>query len=310
LRLTVPVLLVVLGAVGLWLVPLHQWAAVLDASDLSWLVWAPIAVVAVQSTEAARLMCLSTIPAGAWRSVMKLTFAAGAISLLPSGWIGGDAYRGHGAARMGIGWSGAVSAVLLSRVIGLAATLGTTGIALLFLAPTTSGAGLTFGSGGTHWVLVAGVGMAAGAGLVLAMMRNTAIARTFHQFLRDTASNIRATPLHRLALAVLLGVGTAIARSALLWVSAKSVGTTLGLDVAILIGGLALIVTILPLVGTTVGVREAVVAGLLVGFGIDAPSAISISVLARLMTAVTCVAVWAAAAAAARVWPPQIAEKP
>ncbi|WP_417487154.1 lysylphosphatidylglycerol synthase domain-containing protein [Maricaulis sp.] len=304
-----PVLLVVLGAIGLWLVPLDQWVAVLDASDLSWLIWAAVAVFVVQSTEAARLMCLSTIPVGAWRSVMKLTFAAGAISLLPSGWIGGDAYRGHGAARMGIGWSGAISAVLLSRVIGLAATLGTTGIALLLLAPATNGAGLTFGSEGARWVLVAGGGLAVGAGLVFAVLRNTAMAGNLRQFLRDTALTIRATPLHRLAMAVVLGLGTAIARSVLLWVSAKSVGATLGLDVAVLVGGLALIVTILPLVGTTVGVREAVVAGLLVGFGLDAPTAISISVLARLMTAGTCVAVWAAASVAARVWPPQIAEE-
>ncbi|WP_323760968.1 lysylphosphatidylglycerol synthase domain-containing protein [Maricaulis sp.] len=310
MRYTAPVLILVLVAGGLWLVPLDRWVAVLNASDPSWLVWASLSVVVIQSTEAARLVCLSTLPVGMWRSVAKITCAAGAISLLPSGWFGGDAYRGHAASKMGLGLSGAVSAVLLSRVIGLFATLGLTGIAALLLAPGHGGVGLTLGLEGAVGVLAIGGSLAVVAAASFMLLRKTTLARQFQQFLRNTVLAVTATPRHRLVMAVVLGLGTAIARAALLWVAAKSVGTSLNLDVALLIGGLALIVTIVPVVGTTVGVREAVVAGLLAGFGVDAPSAISISVLARLVTALTCVTAWGALAAAERVWPPQIAGKP
>jgi uncharacterized membrane protein YbhN (UPF0104 family) len=279
-----------------WFIPTTDWLELASRVDPLSLAGLAGTVLVIQLCEALRLMRLAGWSMTHWPALIQFSFGASLIAILPVGWLGGDAYRTYAATKLGLQANAALSAVALSRATGLVAVLTITASAVAFRSLSAQRSDLPLTIPDPISVFLFCLTLAAVFGVsVIAWQSDLAIFARLKSFLSNTLTSIRETSPNVMAQALGLGVIIAFARATMLWFAATALGGSLGVDTSLIVGGLALLVSLLPFLGNTVGVREAVTASILIGFGMEVSVAVATALLVRIGTVLTCFAGWGVA---------------
>jgi glycosyltransferase 2 family protein len=217
-----------------------------------------------------------------FRSVLRIFFVSSFIgSFLPS--VGGDAVRTFGLARDGVSVSQSLASVLMDRLLGVLAIVGTAVLGLA-LAPDLLGDTVV------RWALGLGIaGCVLGGAFVFSVRLDEALRRWLstwapgwrRQALQRVLAAIRAYDRHRRVLVVVLlaSVGVQVLRILQAWLLGRGLGIEAPLAVYLAFVPVILLVMQLPITVSGLGTSQWAFQALFARAGVAAPAAVALSLL-------------------------------